>query len=105
MSTGRKPRSGTSHDDVKHILIGDPEASAEYERLAPRFEFAQRVIEARRNRGWTQAELARAVGVQRPAISRLEAGDHDPRLGTVVAVCRALDLPLVIGQDGHRLAG
>lgn len=105
MSTNNSPRVGTAHDDVKHNLIGDPAANAEYDRLAPRFEFARHVVEARHDRGWTQAELARAVGLQRHTISRLEAGDHDPRLGTVIAVCRALDLSLVIGHDGHNLAG
>lgn len=105
MSASKKPRVGTAHEKVKHHLVGDAEASIEYDRLGPQFEFAQHVVEARRDRGWTQAELARAVGLQRYTISRLEAGDHDPRLGTVVAVCRALDLSLVIGHDGHDLAG
>lgn len=74
---------------------------------APRYDFIAAVVKARAERGWSQADLARELGLPRSAISRLEAGDTDPRLSTVVAVCNALGLPLRIGpaRSETRLAG
>lgn len=80
------------------ILAETPEAVAEYERLRPRYEFVTAIVQARSKLGWSQRELARAVGVSQPVIARLESGDHDPKLGTMLAVCRALGLPLTVGQ-------
>lgn len=79
------------------LLDENPEAKAEYERLRPRYEFVTAVVQARTRLGWTQRDLAAAVGVSQPVIARLESGDHDPKLGTMLAVCRALGLPLTVG--------
>jgi len=95
--------TATPHEQARGHLIGDPAAKAEYDRLEPRFRFLKQVVAARRAKQWTQADLARAIGKQRPAISRLEAGEHDPTLGTMIEICRALDLPITVGDD--RLAG
>jgi transcriptional regulator with XRE-family HTH domain len=73
-------------------------ATAEYERLRPRYEFVTAVVQARTSLGWSQRDLARAIGVSQPVIARLESGDHDPRLGTMLAVCGALGLPLTVGK-------
>ena len=84
---------------LHHQLLDEsPDAAAEYERLRPRFEFVTAVVQARAKLGWSQRDLARVVGVSQPVIARLESGDHDPKLGTMLAVCRALGLPLTVGQ-------
>jgi len=62
------------------------------------------VIGARKNRGWTQTDLAKACGTSQPAIARLESGDQDPKLNTMVLVCNVLGLPLTIGTS-TKLAG
>jgi predicted transcriptional regulator len=62
-------------------------------------------VKARAERGWSQADLARELGLPRSAISRLEAGDTDPRLSTVVAVCSALALRIGPARSETRLAG
>lgn len=55
-----------------------------------------RVREARLAKGWSQSELARRVGTQRPNISRLEraSGDHCPTIPFLWAVTSALDMTL-----------
>lgn len=84
---------------LHHQLLDEsPEAKAEYERMRPRYEFVTAVIQARAKLGWSQRDLAAAVGVTQPVIARLESGDHDPKLGTMLAVCRALGLPLTVGS-------
>ncbi|MBC7460142.1 MAG: helix-turn-helix transcriptional regulator [Thermoleophilia bacterium] len=81
------------------ILAEDPEAMAEYERLRPRYEFLSAVLGARYKLGWTQRDLAEAVGVSQSVIGRLESGNHDPRFSTMVAVCQALGLQLKAGSN------
>jgi len=92
-----------SHDEAREHLIGDATARTEFDRLEPRFRFLKQVVSARKAKSWTQADLARAIGKQCPAIGRLKAGEHDPTLGTMIAICHALDLPITVGDD--RLAG
>ena len=74
------------------------DGQAEYEKLRPRHEFVLAVVEARRKLGWTQRDLATAIGVSQPVIARLESGDHDPKIGTVAAICAALGLSFTIGD-------
>jgi len=49
------------------------------------------LIRARLKKGWTQAELARRVGMQQPNIARLEGGNYDRvSLPKLKKVARAL---------------
>lgn len=98
-------RRGTPWNDIREeMLAEDPKLRAAYEASAPRFEFIGAVVAARKARGWTQTDLANACGTSQPAIARLESGDQDPKLDTMVKVCSALGVPLTVG-DNTRLAG
>lgn len=48
---------------------------------------------ARKQREWTQEELAERSGVQAGEISRLEAGKRDPQVSTVEKLAAALEVP------------
>ena len=51
------------------------------------------IKDARTRRGLTQAQLARALGVQQNVVARLEDGGRaDPRLSTVLAIAQALGM-------------
>jgi transcriptional regulator with XRE-family HTH domain len=82
----------------ERIFQDDPEAQVDYERLRPQHEFVRAMVEARTKLRWTQRDLAAAVGVSQPVIARLESGDHDPKIGTVAAICAALGLSFTIGD-------
>ena len=49
---------------------------------------------ARKQRAWTQSDLARAAAVQQKRISAIENGTSSPRLDTILKVLAALDLDL-----------
>lgn len=93
--------SAANHPDpvTAKLLAEDPEASAEYDLLASRFEFISAVIGARAERGWSQTDLAKACGTTQSAIARLESGDQDPKLSTVSQVCHVLGLSLAVGVE------
>src|SRR5258705_4772447 len=54
------------------------------------------LIEARHNRGWTQAELGRRLGLPQMHISGIETGKVVPRFDTLLDVVRVLDRDLLM---------
>jgi len=59
----------------------------------------QRIVELRTKKGWTQAELARAVGKDRQAIEKLENGKVNPTLYSLFEVAKALDVSIAVLVD------
>ncbi len=53
-----------------------------------------RVRVARAQAGWTQRELARRMQMTHTTLARIEAGDSNPRLKTLVRLARVLGVPL-----------
>lgn len=51
------------------------------------------IREARKKRGWSQAELGQKSGVSRPTIARVEA-NNDVTTATIAKVAQALGLKL-----------
>jgi len=49
---------------------------------------------ARVARGFSQADLAAAVGVTRQTVGLIESGDYNPTLNLCKAICTALDKTL-----------
>ncbi|RJU00837.1 XRE family transcriptional regulator [Arthrobacter frigidicola] len=59
------------------------------ERRQTMAELGQVIRDARRSRGWSQAELRERAQVSRPTVARIESGD-DVNTGTLVKVTEAL---------------
>lgn len=56
----------------------------------------QALVEARRQRGWSQAELGQRVGLPQMHISRIETGKVVPRFDTLVELVRVLGFDLLL---------
>lgn len=81
----------------KRTLLTNRKVRKEYQKLEPEFQLAQSLISARLKKGWSQAELARRVGMQQPNIARLEGGNYDRvSLPTLKKVARALGAEIEI---------
>jgi len=48
------------------------------------------LLRIRQDRGWTQAELARRLGISRPTLTRLESAGQNATLRTLSTLCKAL---------------
>lgn len=59
--------------------------------MAPR-RFAMRLRQIRKQRGMTQEALAKASGVSRGYLSRLEMGRHDPPLSRLRRLAKVLEV-------------
>ena len=60
--------------------------------LSGRRTLGERIRDARRRAGLTQAALARAAGLGRTTLARLEKGEQSPRFKTLNAIADALDV-------------
>jgi len=86
----------TSFKTFKAKALKNPVTKAEYDSLAPEYEMVKTIIAERTKRGWSQTELAQAVGTRQPVISRLERGEGNPSLHTLQRIAKALDLSLKV---------
>ena len=59
-------------------------------------QIAGQVVDRRKKRGLSQAELAARVGTTQSAIARLESGGRPPRIDTLLRIANALDADLHI---------
>ncbi|WP_309627189.1 helix-turn-helix transcriptional regulator [Brevundimonas sp.] len=48
----------------------------------------------RADRGWSQADLAAALGVSRQTVNALETGRYDPSLPLAFKIARVFDRPI-----------
>lgn len=80
----------TATEMFERLRANDPELQREYDRLGPRFAMIDAIVKARKRRKMSQRELAERIGVTKTVVSRLESGQHSPRLETVYDLARAL---------------
>lgn len=73
-----------------------PEFRAEWARLAPARAVAALIIRYRVRHDLTQAQLAQRLGVAQSAVARLESGEHNPRLETLMSLSRVLGIEVVL---------
>ena len=61
-------------------------------------DFVAQIIEAREEKGLSQAELAALCGLKQSAISRMESLKATPQLDTIIRVLQPLGLQLKVAQ-------
>lgn len=70
-------------DDFLQEQLQDDEFRAEYEALQPEHAVIQALIDARKESGMTQKELADRTGIAQGDISKLEKGNANPSIKTL----------------------
>ena len=60
------------------------------------YNFVDKLAMARLKKRMTQQELAQKIGVNQPVISRMENRKTNPNLTTILKICDALDVTLMI---------
>jgi len=85
-------RKATRYEDFEAELLRKPEIRREYEALKPKYEMIKTLIERRNQLCLSQVQLANIIGMQQPAISRLENGGSNTTVSTLLKVADALKL-------------
>ena len=64
----------------------DDEFRADWLRLAPARQFAAMLVGYRADGNLSQRALAELLGVSQPRIARMESGEHNPDVETIISV-------------------
>ena len=97
MSMTLKGDTLTTFDD----LWNDPNllTEAEKENIQLKIDLADKLIEAREQKGISQKRLAEMSGLKQPAIARLERMQTMPQIDTLQKVLKPLGYKLAIVPD------
>ena len=89
----------TKAQDLHKKWMNNPKYKAEYEKLAPEFNLARVIIEARSKAGLTQAQLAERMKTTQSVVARLEGGRVHPSTETLERIAKATGSQLKIGFE------
>ncbi len=78
----------------------DPEVAAEVVRTEVANQLAILVIRYRVDHELTQNALASQLGISQPAVARLEAGEHQPSVATLMRLARHFGITLRLQVSG-----
>ncbi len=67
----------------------DPEFQAELAKLEPEMKIIELMVQARKQAGLSQRELARRMGKPQSTIARIESGTQMPTIRTLFSVAKA----------------
>ena len=84
--------------------LRDPAFRAEWERTTLARAVATRLVEYRDGHNLTQTALAEQLEMKQPAIARLESGEHNPSLHTLLRIANTLGLEFRIAITPHGIA-
>lgn len=86
----------TNFKDYLAKQMQNPDFKAEYDALEPEFAIIQAMIDARRQSGLTQKELAQRAGMTQSDISRLENGSGNPSIRTLQRLAEGMGMRLQV---------
>jgi len=86
----------TNYEKFFQEQMKDPERKKEYDALEPEFTLIQAMIDARRETGLTQQELAKRTGITQADISKIENGNANPSLKTLQRLAAGMGRKLKI---------
>lgn len=90
------PKTITHDELLARELATDPEFRAEWERLAPAREFAIALTRFRAENQLSQRGLAARLGVSQPRVAKMESGEHNPDIESMVRAARVLGIEFCI---------
>jgi DNA-binding XRE family transcriptional regulator len=76
--------------------LADPSFRAEWQRLSPAREFAATLLRYRSEHKLSQRALAEKLGVSQPRVVKLESGEHNPEIDTIINAVRRLGIEFVL---------
>jgi transcriptional regulator with XRE-family HTH domain len=79
---------------LKRKWMKEPGFKEGYDALAPEFEVASLLIEARTRAKLSQAQLAKKMGTSQSTIARLESGAAKPSLSTLERFAKATGMTM-----------
>ena len=86
----------TNYKDFLDEQLRDEEFKKEYDALEAEFSIIQALLDARKNSGLTQMDLAERTGIAQADISKLENGNANPSLKTLQRLAEGMGMRLKV---------
>ena len=83
-------------ETLSHQLGASEEFRREYEALSPEYEVAKMIIACRNAENLTQKQLSELTGIDQADISKLERGNANPSVKTLIRLATAMNMQLKI---------
>lgn len=93
-----------THDQLSSEQMLDPGFRAEWERTALARAVAVAVVRHRADRNVSQRDVARLLGMTQPQVARLERGDVNPSIETLMRIAAGLGIEFTINVRPARTA-
>jgi len=84
--------------------LRDPEFRTRWERTALGRALAEALVRYRADHRLTQRRLAEKLGWKQPAVARLELGERNPDLPTLIHIAQRLGISVNVSIEGARPA-
>ena len=91
-----KLRKEVQFDELLSELEKDPEFRNARRRIKPYFDLLKDILRRRKKLAITQKELADRANTHQSRISKIESGEHDIRLSTIISIAEALNAEVKI---------
>jgi transcriptional regulator with XRE-family HTH domain len=100
----------TNAEVIAEDLANDPAFRAEWERTTLARAVAIAIVRYRAEHDLSQRQLAEVVGMSQPQVARLELGEYNPRMETLMRLSSRLGLEFTIdvrpvGKPARSVAG
>lgn len=76
--------------------LKNPEFKEQYDKYGKQLEVAYQILELRRKKGISQAQLAKKIGTKQSNVARMEAGQQNFSVDILEKIAEALGLDLNI---------
>ena len=86
----------TNDELITELLRTDPEFRAEWERTALARAVAFAIVRYRADHDLSQRELAERLGMKQPQVARLELGEVNPSMDTLMRISARLGIEFTI---------
>lgn len=90
---------GKNSRETLDEMMKDPEFKAEWDAFEPEFAIMQAMVDARRQSGMTQKQLAEKTGINQADISKLERGNGNPSLRTLRRLAEGMGMRVKIAFE------
>jgi predicted transcriptional regulator len=94
--------SGTEYNDFNDLVKASGLTKEELLEIKLKNQIISELVKARQGQGLTQKELETISGVKQPLIARVEKGNVDPQISTLLRILAPLGLTLAVVPEGNQ---
>ena len=86
----RRKKMNNKFEDFLNEQLKDPKVKKEYDALEAKYALIESIILARKEKNLTQKELSQLTGITQADLSKIENGNANPSLNTLLKLAKGL---------------